>query len=178
MTSVEPYGIANWQKELKQRKIPIQYFISPVQNVDQSTQGENNFLDNLLWVSCKLTGISPTKLGDILTLLNTGYDKRQHHFGELVQEKVIPTIHQQYLKKCDQIFEKVKQTCQKKGIGATITWDGGYASRNKNSDHAAVSFVEHVTGKNLLLHLEMSWCSKELMPQSNEKELIFKGFNM
>ena len=31
-----------------------------------STQGENNFLDDLLWVSCKLTGTSPTKLRHIL----------------------------------------------------------------------------------------------------------------
>lgn len=29
-----------------------------------------------------------------------------------------------------------------------------------------VDFVEHVTGKQMLLHLEMDKCSKELMPQS------------
>ena len=72
----------------------------------------------------------------------------------------------------------MKQACQEKGIVATITWDRGYVSRNNNYDHAAVSFVEHVTGKNLLLYLKMSWCSKELMPQSAEKELIIQGFNM
>ena len=39
MTSVEPFGIANWQKGLKHRKIRIQYFISPVQNVASTSIG-------------------------------------------------------------------------------------------------------------------------------------------
>jgi len=49
--------------------------------------------------------------------------------------------------------------------------DGGYASRNNNSDHAVVDFIEHVTGKNMLLHLEMTKCSSQLLPQSAEKVL-------
>lgn len=141
-----------------------------------TTQGEDSFLDDLLWVSCKLTGTSPTKLGHIFRLLETGYDEGQHHFGELVREKIVPTINQQYLEVHKKVMEEVKQVCKEKNIGAIITWDGGYASRNNNSDHAVVNFVEHVTGKNLLLHLEMSSCSKELMPQAAEKELINRGY--
>jgi len=34
-----------------------------------------------------------------------------------------------------------------------------------------VDFVEHVTGYNMLLHLEMIKCSSEILPQSAEKEL-------
>jgi hypothetical protein len=111
------------------------------------------------------------KLGHILRLLDTGYDEGQQHSGELFREKVGPTIDQQYLEVHKKVMEEVKKVCEEKKIGAIITWDGGYASRNNNSDHAVVDFVEHVTGKNLLLHLEMSSCSKELMPQAAEKEL-------
>ena len=74
------------------------------------------------------------------------------------------------------MFEEVKKVCKEKNIGAIITLDGGYASRNNNSDHAVVDFVEHVTGKNIFLHLEMSTCSKELMPQGAEKVLINHGY--
>ena len=75
-----------------------------------------------------------------------------------------------------QVIEEVKKECQKKKIVATITWNGGYASRNNNSDHAVVDFVEHITGKNLLFHLEMTECSKKLMLQGAEKELIIRGY--
>ena len=48
------------------------------------TQKDTNFLDDLLWINYKLPGTSPIKLGNIFCLLDTGYDKKQHHFGELV----------------------------------------------------------------------------------------------
>ena len=141
-----------------------------------TTQGDDSFLDDLLWISCRLTGTSPTKLGHILRLIDTGYNDGQHCSGELFREKIVPTIDQQYLEVHEKVFKEVKKVCEEKKIGAIITWDGGYASRNNNSDHAVVDFVEHVTGKNLLLHLEMSSCSKELMPQAAEKELIIRGY--
>lgn len=141
-----------------------------------STQGEDDFLDDLLWVSCKLTGTSPTKLCHILRLLQTGYDEKQHNYGDLVANHVVPAIDQLYQKMQKQVMEEVKRVCTEKKIGATITWDGGYASRNNNSDHAVVDFVEHVTGKNMLLHLEMTKCSSQLLPQSAEKKLIVKGY--
>ena len=49
-----------------------------------NTQGEDNFLDDLMWVSCKLTGTSLTKLGHILQLLDSDYNKGQHHLEKLV----------------------------------------------------------------------------------------------
>jgi hypothetical protein len=133
-------------------------------------------LDDLLWVSCKLTGTSPTKLGHILRLLQTGYDDKQHHYGELVSTKVVPTIHDQYLKMSEEILREVKLQCEMKNIGVIITFDGGYANRNNNSDHAVVDFVEHVTGKNMLLHLEMAKCDSTLLPQAAEKQLVIKGY--
>lgn len=140
-----------------------------------STQ-KKNFLDDLLWMACRLTGSSPTKLNHILRILNTGYDSKQHHSGELFQKKVVPTINSMYLEMREKIFKEVKGVCEQKKIKATITWDGGYASRNNNSDHAVVDFVEHVTGKNLMLHLETTQCSSSLLPQSAEKELIKQGY--
>jgi len=139
-----------------------------------STQGKDNFLDDLLWTSCKLTGTSPTDLNHILRLIGTGYDMGQHQHGELVSQKVVPIVHQQYLEMHEKVIQHVEEICKTENIGAVITWDGAYSSRNNNSDHAVVNFVEHVTGENLLLHLEMTKCSKELMPQAAEKELLLE----
>jgi hypothetical protein len=141
-----------------------------------STQGDDLFLDNLLWVSCKLTGAPLTKVGHILRLLGIGYDSKQHQAGRVFKSQVVPTIHQQYLEVREKVMKETKEACDKQKCGLTITWDGGYSSRNNNSDHAIVSFVEHVTGKNLLLHLEMGLCSKEMTPQAAEGKLIVAGY--
>jgi len=103
--------------------------------------------------------------------LQTGYDVKQHYYGELVTNHVIPAVHQLYEEMHKQVFTEVKEVCAQKKIGATITSDGGYSSRNNNSDHAVVDFIEHVTGKQMILHLEMIKCSSQLSPQSAEKEL-------
>ena len=137
-----------------------------------TTQGESNILDNLLWVASKMNGISPTKLGHTLRLLQTRYDDKQHRYGKLIKERVKPIIQALYLETHEKIIQEVKSFCHKKEIGATITFDGGYSSRNNNSDHAAVSFIEHTTGKKLLLHLETIKCSSQILPQTAEKILV------
>ena len=76
-----------------------------------STQREDNFLDDLLWISSKLTGISPTKLGHLLRLLQTGYKEKQQHYGELVKDKLKPTIENMYLQLRQKILQEVKRKC-------------------------------------------------------------------
>lgn len=140
------------------------------------TTQTDNFLDNLLWVACKLSNTSPTKMNHVLRMLQTGGDKGHVRYCGLIRQRVEPTLHQLYDQMQKIVINTVKDVLKEEDKNAIISWDGTFSNRNRNSDHVAVTFIEHNTGMHLLLHLETLYCDSNILPQGAESKLIQRGY--
>jgi hypothetical protein len=100
------------------------------------------------------------------------FEDGQQKFGKLVTQLVIPTIATMYVERQQEIIQEI-QSITTDPIPVSV--DAVYASRNNNSDHGAVTIVEHLTKNNYLVHIAMKSASSTSLSHQLESQLVLEG---
>ena len=140
-----------------------------------TTQSEGG-LNEIFYAAVKMYGGCPDKIDAINRMICTGRDEEQQIYGNVVKNKIIPVINKLFIQQQYEIIQEIQQTMrEKKESGIVVSLDCTYASRNNNSDHRVVTFVEHCTLNNYLLHIEQEYASAQCTPHQLESKLTLDG---